>query len=823
MLLLPCITQLKDFMALASGTKLQHYEILSPLGVGGMGEVYRARDSRLRRNVAIKILPETWTQDHSAVERFIREAHTVSALNHPNIITIYDIGQQDDVHFMATELVDGETLRQRLKTTRLKLPDALEVAIQVANALAAAHSAGITHRDIKPENIMVRTDGYVKVLDFGLAKLTELDIPKVKKAGKKTFRGDTQPGTILGTISYMSPEQARGLDVDPRSDIFSFAIVIYEMVAGCLPFSGATMSDVIASILRAEPLPLSQCAEAVPAELDWSVTKALRKDREERYQTIKSLLSDLKRLKQRLDFEAELGRVHSSGSSAFNDVSPPPAVPVTEQVTLMLPQATDIAPKTVRKTRIRKVIDSLAVLPLVNATRDPDADYLSDGITESIINSLSKLPKLRVVPRSTVFRYKGSLADPQEVGRELGVRAVFAGRVMQHGDSLIIKTELVDIAHDSQLWGEQYRRKMVNIFSLQEEIAEDISEKLRLRLSGADKKRLAKRYTENSEAYKFYLKGRYFVTTKRTEEWIKRGIEHFQQAIDLDPNYALAYSGLADAYAFLASSTGGWSPREAYPKAKAAALKALEIDEALGEAHSSLGFFSLLYDWNLPQAEHEFKRAIELSPNYPHAHDGYGFYLKAVGKHEESMRACLMIQQLDPLSPFGHVSLGWAYYFARQYDMAVQQCKKALEIDKHSAFAYWNLGLVYLQQEKLENAISALSKSVTFSDSGLAFEAHLGFAYAVAGKRTEAVEVLADLHEHAKHTYVSAYYFAIIHLGLGETDEAFKWLEAAYEERSGFMPFLKVDPIVDSLRTDSRFVNLLQRIGLEPRSAGQST
>lgn len=791
-----------------------------------MGEVYRARDSRLKRNVAIKILPEVWTQDHSAVDRFIREAHVVSALNHPNIITIYDIGQQGDIHYMATELVDGETLRQRMKSARLQLPEALDIAIQVANALTAAHSAGIIHRDVKPENIMLRTDGYVKVLDFGLAKLTERDAAKVKRLSRKTIKGDTHPGTILGTVLYMSPEQARGLEVDLRTDIFSFAIVIYEMVAGCLPFSGATMSDVLAAILQNEPTPLSQCAQAVPAELDWSVTKALRKDREERYQTVKSLLSDLKRLKQRLDFEAELGRVHTSSNSGLNETNPATTEGVAEQVTLLLPQealqATNLAPRAARKTRVRKVIDSLAVLPLVNATRDPNAEYLSDGITESIINSLSKLPKLRVVPRSTVFRYKGSLADPQEIGRELGVRAVFAGRVLQHGDSLLIKTELVDIAHDSQLWGEQYRRKMTNIFSLQEEIAEDISEKLRLRLSGEDKKRLVKRYTENSEAYKFFLKGRYFVTTKRTEEWIKRGIEHFQQAIDLDPNYALAYSGLADAYAFLASSTGGWSPREAYPKAKAAALKALEIDEALGEAHSSLGFFSLLYDWNLPEAEREFKRAIELSPNYPHAHDGYGFYLKAVAQHEEAMRECLMIQQLDPLSPFGHVSLGWAYYFARQYDLAVQQCKKALEMDKHSAFAYWNLGLVYLQQEKIESAISALSKSVTFSESGLAFEAHLGFAYAFAGKRTEAIEVLADLHENAKHCYVSAYYFAIIHLGLGEIDQAFKWLEAAYEERSGFMPFLKVDPIVDPLRTDARFTALLQRIGLEPRSAGKS-
>lgn len=790
-----------------------------------MGEVYRARDHRLRRIVAIKILPEVWTQNPSAVERFIREAHAVSALNHPNIITIYDIGQQGNIHFMATELVDGRTLRQQMKTARLKLPEALDVAIQVANALTAAHTAGIIHRDIKPENIMLRTDGYIKVLDFGLAKLIQGDARKVKKAGKTTIKAETHPGTILGTALYMSPEQARGLEVDTRSDIFSFAIVMYEMIAGRLPFSGATMSDVIAAILQTEPIPLSQCVAAIPAELDWSVTKALRKDREERYQTMKDLLSDLKRLKQRLEFEAELTRVNSSSNSAIPEGNTAQGL-TTEQVTLLLPpkaiEATGTARPATRKTRIRKAIDSLAVLPFVNASHDPNADYLSDGITECIINSLSKLPKLRVVPRSTVFRYKGSLADPQEIGRELGVRAVFAGRVIQQGDSLIIKTELVDIAHDSHLWGEQYRRKMTDIFSLQEEIAEDISEKLRLKLSGEEKKRLVKRYTENTEAYKFYLKGRYFVTTKRTEEWIKRGIEHFQQAIDLDPNYALAYSGLADAYAFLASSTGGWSPRQAYPKAKAAALKALEIDEALGEAHSSLGFFYLLYDWNLREAEREFRRAIELSPNYPNAHDGYGFYLKAVGEHQEAMRECLLIQQLDPLSPFAHVSLGWAYYFARQYDSAVYQCKKALEMDKHSAFAYWNLGLVYLQQGKVESAISALSKSVTFSDNGLAFEAHLGYAYALAGKRTEAEEVLADLRENARHRYVSAYYFAIIHLGLGEIDETFQCLDSAYEERSGFMPFLQVDPIVDRLRSDKRFAALLRRIGLEARSAGKS-
>lgn len=781
------------------GEKFGHYKVHSSIAAGGMGEIYRACDTRLKRDVAIKILPEKLMQNASAVERFTREAHAASALNHPNILTIYDIGEFNDVQFIATEFVEGEPLRARLKNSPINLSETLDVAIQICSALAAAHQAGIIHRDIKPENIMLRTDGYVKVLDFGIAKLIEHEPEKVGAEAATLIHFSTNPGMILGTVSYMSPEQARGLKTDTRTDIFSLGIVIYEMLAGFQPFTGETISDVIAAILKSEPQALSETVKGLPSEFEWCVAKALKKDCDERYQTVKDLLNDLKRIKQHLEFETALLHISDSGGRG-----------VSLQVSSHFYK--EPAKTSIRKTR--KAIDSLAVLPLVNDGKDSNTEYLSDGVTEFIINSLSSLPKLRVVPRSTVFRYKEKQSDPQQIGEELGVRAVLAGRVMQINDSLIVKAELIDIANESQLWGEQYRHEMTDIFALQSEIARDISEKLKLKLTGAQKKRLVKNYTKNTEAYQFYLKGRHFVTTKRTEQWIKKGIEYFQKAIDLDPNYALAYAGIAEAYGFLAASNGGWTPRKAYPKAKAAALKALELDDALGEAHCSLGFFRLLYDWNFEEAEREFKRAIKLSPNYPNAHDGYGFYLKAVGRHEEAIEKGKLVQQLEPLSPFAHVSLGYAYYFARDYEKAIEECNKALEMDKYSVFAYRNMGLAYLQQEKIEKAVTSLSKAVTFSNGGLAFECYLGFAYALAGKKAEAQEILANLEQLEKERYVPAHNFTLLYAALGDFDKSFDWLEKSVKERSGFLPFLKVEPLVDCLRSDSRFPQILKRVGL---------
>ncbi len=798
---------------LSPNTTISHYRILDKLGEGGMGEVYLAEDARLGRKVALKILPAEFTQDAERVARFRQEARAASALNHPNIITIYDIGKHEDIHFIATEFVAGRTLRHCLSLAGMQLREALEITIQIAGALQAAHEAGITHRDIKPENIMLRPDGYVKVLDFGLAKLTEKSDPKVDTEAATMIKAQTNPGTVMGTVTYMSPEQARGLRVDARSDIFSLGVVLYEMVTGRVPFDGPTMSDVIAAVLMAEPRPVSQWVAGVPAELEWNLNKALRKDRDERHQTIRSFLSDLKQLKSRLDFEAEFSRIGQAQlpNRASGEIS--------EAVTVELGQSQElVTPSSLRRSSgLRhssgRAVDSLAILPLANAGADAEMEYLSDGITESIINSLAQLPQLRVVPRSTVFRYKGQEIDPQQAGQELGVRAVFTGRVMQLGDSLVVKTELIDIANQSQLWGEQYRRQITDIFALQEEISQEISEKLRLQLTGEERQKLVKRYTDNTEAYHLYLKGRYYVH-KRTPDRIKKGIECFLQAIDLDPNYALAHAGLAEAYGFLASSTGGQPPREAYPRAKAAAMKALELDDTLGEAHCTLGFFRLLYDWDFAAAEAEYKRAIELSPNFANAWDGYGFYFKATGQHEAAIRACQRAQELEPLSLFITLSLGWAYYFARQYDRALEQGRKTLDMDPNFGFAYWHRGMVYLQQQKYEEAIAAFRKAINLSGTTTTFISYLGYAHARLGKHREARQMLAQFESQSKRQYISSYFVAMIHLGLGDLDRAFEWLEKAYEERSGFLAFIKVEPMLDAARGNARFEELVKKMNL---------
>lgn len=770
--------------------QLGHYRLLSRLGAGGMGEIHLAEDSRLGRKVALKILPAEFVADADRVRRFEQEARAVSALNHPNILVIYEIGKERGIHFIATEFIEGETLRQKLSEGRLKVPETLDIGAQIAEALQAAHATGIVHRDIKPENIMLRPDGYVKVLDFGLARVNEKtklsyapDAPTVEDI-------ETNPGTVMGTAHYMSPEQARGQKVDARSDIFSLGVVLYEMLAGQKPFTGETMSDVLAAILRAEPAPLSNSVSSLPPELDRCITKALCKSCSARYQTISEMLGELKRLRQRLEFADQATVIWGSGSS------------LTETRLSSAP----------RKPRVRKTIDSLAVLPLINASRDPNLEYLSDGITESIINTLSQLPKLRVVPRSTVFRYKGKSVDPQEAGFELGVRAVFTGRIMQVRNAIVLKAELIDVANQSQLWGEQYRHQNKDLFTLETEISEDLSEKLRLRLTGEEKKKLVKRYTENTEAYHLYLKGRYF-TNKRTTDWIKKGIEHFQQAIDLDPNYALAYAGLADAYSFLASSTGGQPPCEVYPKAEAAALQALELDDTLGEAHSTLGFCRLLFDWDFAAAEREYKRAIELSPNYANAHDGYSFYLKATGQHEAAIKACERAQALDPLSMFATLSLGWAYYFARDYDRALVQARKVLDMDANFGFAHWHAGKTYLQKGMFPEAVASLRQALNLIGGTPPFISFLGHAYARAGKHREARQMLNQLLRLSNKQYVSAYLVAILYLGLGEVDETFAWLEQSYEERSGFLAFIGVEPMLDELRGEARFEDLLRRVG----------
>ncbi|HEY0545536.1 MAG TPA: protein kinase [Pyrinomonadaceae bacterium] len=794
-------------MSLPAGARLGRYQIRSPLGAGGMGEVYLAEDERLGRLVALKILPAPFVDSRERLHRFQQEARAASSLNHPNILTIHEIGEADDRSFIATEYVEGETLRDTLlKGMRMSLSVVLDVVRQMASALAAAHHAGTIHRDIKPENIMLREDGLVKVLDFGLAKLTEPQDPALEASTLMC----TQPGIVMGTATYMSPEQARGQEVDARTDIWSTGVVLYEMLTGRKPFEGMTTSDVLASILTKEPAPLSSYRLELPAELEWITGKALSKDREERYQTVKDLLSDLRRLGQRLEFKAQLER---SAPQQFSDAG---EFAVSGSSKVKAASSSNLRRKTTRRKRRNakpQTIDSVAVLPLVNACADPEMEYLSDGITESIINCLSQLPKLKVMARSIVFRYKGQDVDPQRVGRELGVRAVLVGRALKLDGQLIVGVELVDAADGSQLWGEHYNRQFADIFAVQEVIADAITEKLQLKLSGEEKKQLTKRYTDNIEAYQLYLQGRYF-WNKRTAEGIKNGIRYFEPAIAEDPNYALAYAGLADCY-IMSGFYDYLPPTEAFPQAKVAALKALEIDDALAEAHISLAAIRTFYEWDWLDAERDFKRGLKLNDQSVKGHHWYACSLTSQGRFEEGFREIKRAQKLEPLSLIINRDVGRHYYFLRQYDKAITQCRKTLELEPNFFLAHFYMIPAYERKGMFEEAGKELQQAIMLSGRSIAMISLLAHVYAVAGRKDDAVATLKELDERSKREYVSAFYRVLIYLGLNDKEQAFKWLERAYEERSTHLVWFKVDPIFDELRADPRFTELLLRIGLD--------
>ncbi len=764
--------------------KISHYRILDKLGAGGMGEVYLAEDTRLGRQVALKFLPASFQYDPDRRARFLKEARAASALRSPNIAAIYDIGVHEGSSFIAMEYVEGETITRRLERGPVPIKDVIDIARQVADALDEAHELGIVHRDIKSSNLMVTERGLVKVLDFGLAKMIEPQGGGEDESQPTVMLGQqTSLGIVVGTVWYMSPEQALGKDVDSRSDIFSLGVVIYEMLTGRLPFEGETSTAVVDSIVHQEPPALARFNYNVPAELERITRKCMEKDRERRYHSTRDLLTDLRNLQR----DADTGAL------------------TTSQIQRRA--------ETGRTARARKAIDSLAILPFANASNEPDTDYLSDGITESIINNLSQVPRLRVMARSTVFRYKGRESDPREVGRDLGVRAVLTGRLLQRGELLVIKAELVNAVDGSQLWGEQYNRKMADIFSIEEEISKEISEKLRLKLSGAQKKRLTKRHTENTEAYQLYLKGRYH-WNKRIEEELKKGIQYFEQAIAVDSSYALAYAGLADSYNILVSYSA-LAPKEAFPKAKLAAERALELDERLGEAHASLAFVRFGFDWDFPEAEREFKRAIELNPGYAAAHQWYAIYLAAVERLEEAKTETTRAQDLDPLSLPIMTNVGWIHYLSRRYDRAIETFKKALEMDSNFILARRRLGQSYEQKGMFDEAIAEFQKTLAIFAGDTESLAALGHAYAASGREAEAYAVIEKLTELGKQRYIPSYFNARIHTALGQTDQAFEWLEKVYEERYGFLVYMKVEPSLDPLRQDPRFLELAHRVGLE--------
>ncbi len=806
-----------------------------------MGEVYLAEDTRLGRQVALKLLPERYTKDAERVRRFEQEARAASALSHPNIITIYEIGRtapdEGERHYITSEYIEGETLRTRMQTARLELAGALGIALQVAEALTAAHGAGITHRDIKPENLMLRPDGFVKMLDFGLAKLLEHNDNDQSSFDPGVTQGDTasgfhedwfvtadfharprtSPGVILGTLSYMSPEQARGQRVDHRTDIFSLGVVLYEMVAGRSPFQAKTTSDMIVEILDRQPPPLQRFAPDAPDEIEWIISKALAKDRDERYQNVKGLLNDLKRLKRRLQYEANhpssdsgahLPAVRELSTDSGGILSDSGRVRTSER------QAMQTAPAQVPTQAPTQAIDSLAVLPLSNHSRDANAAYLCEGLAENLIANLSRTGQVRVMAWSTVARFQGKQDDPLAIGRELGVRAVLSGRLYQFGDNLVIKTELVDTLDGAQLWGDQYQRQFANVFTLEEELSRDIAEKLRLRLDSEERQRLTKRYTDNHEAYQAYLRGRHY-WKQRTAPALRKAIESFQQAIELDEDYALAYTGLSDCYG-LVSIYGAAPPRAVMPKAKAAALKALSLDDSLAEAHTSLAVSLAWFDWDWQTAELAFKRSLELNPNYAIAWHWYGsVLLSAQGRHDEALAAELRAMELEPFTLIYNLHPGWICYHARRYDEAVGYYQRALELDDQFMLAHFYLGIAYLQLARYDEALASMQRALELSGGrGTLIQAVLGCAHAVAGRRAEALAILQELQTFPTNRNVSPFCLALVYCGLREREQTLKYLREAFEERFSWMVWLKGDPLFDWLRNEPEFQELLRGMRL---------
>ena len=782
---------------------LSHYRILNKIGSGGMGEVYLAQDTSLGRQVALKLLPVHLTGDRGRVRRFRQEARAASALNHPNILTIHEIGEADGHHFIATEFIEGETLRGRLKESRIDVGEALDVAIQVASALDAAHTKGIVHRDIKPENIMLRHDGYVKVLDFGLAKLTERPSDNLEAS---TW-ADTQPGVVFGTLQYMSPEQTRGQEVDGRTDIWSLGVVLYEVVTGRAPHVGGSASDIIASILEREPPPLRQHAPEVQIELERIVHKCLKKDREERYRSAEELLCDLKSLKREIETRGTAATMIGGGHVPHSVWTQRRARAAVGIVVLIVCAVVAYWLFFRRSgSQLQGEISSLAVLPLKNLSGDPAQDYFADGMTEALITDLAKIASLRVISRTTVMQYKNSDKSLPEIARALNVDGLLEGSVFREGDRVRIQVQLVQAAPEERhLWTQTYDRNLRDVMALHSDVARSIAHEIKVKLAPQEETRLASTRQVDPEAYEAYLRGTFYLN-QATPEGTTKGLALLNEAVEKDPTNALPYAYLALGYATLGH--GPSPPPDAFDRARAAALKALELDETIAEAHQVLALLTMYDDksWDWPAAERGLKRAMELNPALPASHAHYAWYVVLFDRWDEGFASMRRAQEADPLAPLWPAWQGSLYWWVGRSGEAIQECQKSLELNPNFPVALSILGRAYSDTGRHAEAISAQEKAVALNSSYLW---SLGYAYARAGRRADALRTAAEI----KSTQGDRYELAIIYAALEDKEQAIRSLQTAYE-RGKISPWVRNLHVFAPLRYDARFQELLRRMNL---------